>query len=109
MSKVISITEVPVVNNGVYGIETRSFCADGIITITRRNPGFKKCEPTKFLQIQDDKSLKETECKIIDSISKEPLVSKFWKLEDGKELHEYISPDKLSGIYEIRDKNYYKS
>lgn len=108
MSKVISITDVPNVTNAVYGIETRSFCADGIITLTRRKPGIKKCEPTKFLQIQTDKSYKETEYRIIDSLSKEPLVSKFWNLEDGKELHHYISPRKMEGIYEIRDKNYYK-
>ena len=101
MSKVISITEfntLPVPKSNVFGIEVRKYYADGVITITRTLPGRKISEEPVWLQIMDDGNTKKAYTRVISTEICNEKVSKFWMLDDGDEMHEYMS----DGCVEIR-------
>ena len=105
MPQVISIsspTQLPIPKSELYGKEVRKYYADGVISIIRTNPGQKTPSSPLWLQVCDDGSLKNTHTRIISTEIRDEDVTHFWILDDSRELHEYISPKKIQGNYEIR-------
>jgi hypothetical protein len=105
MPQVISIsspTQLPIPQSELYGKEVRKYYADGVISIIRTNPGKKTPNVPLWLQVSDDGSLKNTHMRIISTEVRDENVTRFWILDDSRELHEYLSPKKFQGSYEIR-------
>jgi len=105
LPQVISISspeQIPVPKSELYGKEVRKYYADGIVSIIRTKPGEKTPNSPIWLQVCDDGSLKKTHMRIISSEVRDEDVTRFWDLDGSRELHEYLSPVKVQGSYEIR-------
>lgn len=105
MAQVISISspdQIPVPKSELYGKEVCKYYADGIVSIIRTKPGEKVPNSPVWLQVCDDGTLKKTHMRIISSEVRDEDVTRFWILDDSRELHEYLSPIKVKGNYEIR-------
>lgn len=105
MPEVISISspeQLPIPKSELYGKEVRKYYADGIVSIIRTKPGERHPNAPVWLQVCDDGSLKKTHMRIISSEVRDEDVTRFWSLDDSRELHEYLSPIKNQRSYEIR-------
>lgn len=105
MAQVISIRspeQIPKTKSEIYGIEVRKYYADGIISVIRTNPGEKIPGSPIWFQVGNDGSLKKTHMRIISSEVCNENVSRFWNLDDTREIHKYLSPNKVKGTFEIR-------
>lgn len=105
MPQVISIsssTQLPILKSELYGKEVRKYYADGVVSVIRTKPGETGPDVPLWLQVNDDGSLKNTHMRIISTEVRDEDVTRFWILDDSRELHEYVSPKKFQGRYEIR-------
>lgn len=100
MAKVISITDVAELKPTLNGVEIRKFGADGIIVVIRKDPGSLYFNAPIWYDTDGNIVHSRTH----DADVKDELISNFWVLGDNEELHEYISPERMTGFTEIRMK-----
>jgi hypothetical protein len=109
MARIISITPremntVPIPQSNVFGTEVQKYYADGVIVIIRTLPGKKIANSPVWYQVRDDGTLLRTHSRILNTETQDEMVTRFWTLDENKEIHEYINPSSVKGMVEIRRK-----
>jgi hypothetical protein len=107
MAQVISIRspeQIPETKSELYGIQVQKYYADGVISVIRTRPGEKIPDSPTWFQVGDDGTLKKTHIRIISTEVRDENVTRFWFLDDKRELHKYLSPKSCEGTFEIRER-----